>query len=172
MLNGVSLRTLALADAPALLRFELENRAWFEQHIEARPAAFYSLDGVQAHIAELLAQQARGEAHPLLIVDGAGQILGRANLKAIDAAAGSAELGYRVGEAQTGQGLASLAVGELLVLARGRWGLRVLQAFVSEANPASARVLEKHGFERAERHPGLAHVQGREIDCYRYQRAL
>ncbi|MEJ6001140.1 GNAT family N-acetyltransferase [Paucibacter soli] len=172
MTNAVSLRTLAPHDGPALLHFELENRAWFEQHIEARPEPFYAPQGVQAHIADLLAQHERSEFHPLLIVGAQGQILGRANLKGIDRQAGCAELGYRIGQAHTGQGLASLAVREMVRLARERWGLRTLLAFVSEVNPASARVLEKHGFERAELRPGLALVQGREIDCFRFQREL
>lgn len=167
-----TLRTLEAADAAALLRFEQHNRDWFERHIEARAADFYTPDGVHAHIAELLTQLGCGQAHPLLIVDMRGEIVGRANLKAMAAAGGSAELGYRVAQAHAGQGLASLAVRELMRLARQRWGLRQLQAFVAVDNPASARVLLKNGFERAECHPGMASVRGRQIDCHRYQCAL
>lgn len=170
--NDLHLRTLALADAPNLLAFELMNRAWFEQQVEARTHSFYDLDGVQAHIGELLMLHQQDRFHPLLIVNGAGAILGRANLKDIDQQIGCAELGYRVGQDWAGRGLASFAVWEMITLARQRWGLRRLQAFVAVNNPASARVLMKNGFERAECHPGMAHIQGRQVDCHRYERAL
>ncbi|MEJ6004555.1 GNAT family protein [Paucibacter sp. AS339] len=171
MLN-FSVRTLCAADAVDLLRFELENRAWFEQHVEPRLTTFFSSEGVNAHIAELLELHARGEFHPFVLIDSAGRIVGRANLKAIDSARGSAELGYRVGQNYVGKGLASFAVGELLQQATQRWHLRQLEAFVSEANQASARVLLKHDFVRAELQPGLARVQGQTQDCWRYVREL
>jgi ribosomal-protein-alanine N-acetyltransferase len=172
MKTPATLRTLASTDAAALLHFELHNRDWFEYHVEARAADFYTLDGVQAHIAELLAQLERGQAHPLLIVSVQGKILGRANLKAMDAERGGGELGYRIAQAHAGQGLASLAVRELMRLAHQRWGLHHLEAYVAVDNPASARVLLKNGFERAECHPGMARVQGRQIDCHRYECVL
>ena len=168
MTMNYAARTLALSDGPALLCFEQENRAWFEQFVEPRPAAFYSAEGVASHITDLLAQHAQGKFHPFVLVDADGRILGRANLKAIDAEKGSAELGYRVGKAHIGQGLASMAVGELLKCAAADWRLREVQAFVSEANPASARVLLKHGFVPAEFQPGLCEIQGQTQDGWRY----
>ncbi len=161
-------RTLAPSDALPLLRFELDNQAWFERFVEPRDASFYSPEGVAAHIDDLLTQHAQGRFHPFVLIDAEGRILGRANLKGIDAASARAELGYRIGEAHTGQGLASLAVAELMRHATLHWQLRTLEAFVSEANPASARVLLKHGFERAEFQPRLCQIQGQTQDGWRY----
>jgi ribosomal-protein-alanine N-acetyltransferase len=168
MMNDYAARTLALADGSDLLRFEQENRAWFEAFVEPRPAAFYSTEGVASHIADLLAQHAQGKFHPFVLVDADGRIVGRANLKSIDAEKACAELGYRVGKAHIGQGLASMAVGELLKRAAAQWRLREVEAFVSEANPASARVLLKHGFVQAEFQAGLCEIQGQTQDGWRY----
>jgi ribosomal-protein-alanine N-acetyltransferase len=48
--NGLQLRPPALSDLDELLDFELRNRAFFEAHINARPAGYYSADGVRAAI--------------------------------------------------------------------------------------------------------------------------
>jgi [ribosomal protein S5]-alanine N-acetyltransferase len=45
-LSGLAIRPVAAADAPALLRFELEHRAYFESWVNARDPAFYSAQGV------------------------------------------------------------------------------------------------------------------------------
>jgi ribosomal-protein-alanine N-acetyltransferase len=147
-MNNFTIRLLTPADGPALLDFETRNRGWFEQHVAARGEAFYSQAGVDQHIAELLAAHAQGHWFPSLLLDEAGAIIGRINLKDMDLQAGVAELGYRLGQDQIGAGLATAAVGQMKVLAQQQWGLQRLDAVVSPANPASARVLEKCGFER------------------------
>ncbi|MEG1054910.1 MAG: GNAT family N-acetyltransferase, partial [Janthinobacterium sp.] len=85
-------------DAAPLLAFEQANRAWFERHIDGRPDAFYSIDGIHAHVAQFLDEHAQGRMHPCVIVDEHGQLIGRANLKDIDREQGVAEVGYRIGE--------------------------------------------------------------------------
>ena len=50
-MGPIRIRTLQPIDAEPLLKFELENRQWFERHIDARSSAFYSLEGVTEHIA-------------------------------------------------------------------------------------------------------------------------
>ncbi len=159
------IRTLRREDTERLLQFELSNRAWFEQHVLPRAQATYSLDGIARHIDEYLADYARGVLHPCLIVDQHGAIAGRANLKQIDGIAGSAEIGYRIGQSYIGQGCASRAVAALTVLAYGEWGLQSVDAYVAVQNRASARVLEKCGFTRSGRaaHPAL--IQNLLLDC-------
>jgi ribosomal-protein-alanine N-acetyltransferase len=83
-MNPVTIRTLQPDDAASLLRFELDNRHWFERHIEPRDADFYSPQGVAQHIGMYLSGFANGTWHPLIIADADGQIIGRANLKDID----------------------------------------------------------------------------------------
>lgn len=75
--------------------------------------------------------------------------MGRANLKDVDVQAGSAELGYRVGQDQAGHGVATAAVTQMKEVALQQWGLQTLRAVVTEVNRASIRVLEKNGFVRA-----------------------
>lgn len=153
-MNPVTIRTLQADDAAALLRFELDNRHWFERHIERRDAGFYSLEGVTQHIGMYLSGLANGTWHPLIIADADGQIIGRANLKDIDLSTRSGEIGYRIAEQRCGQGLATLAVNRLIDEARTTWGLARLVADVYVKNIGSAKVLQRAGFsiEQVSRH--------------------
>lgn len=144
------IRTLQLRDTPELLRFEQNNRAWFERHVDARGDDFYTADGVHEHVAQYLDAHARSTWHPCVVVDKSGAIIGRANLKNIDLTAGSAEVGYRMAQQCIGKGLATHAVRHLVELARSQWKLRHLVAYVSATNAASASVLGKCGFRREE----------------------
>lgn len=146
-----TLRELQTTDTEALLDFEVENRGWFESHIEARDPAFYSLQGVAEHIERYLSGFAIGVWYPLVIEDGRQRIVGRANLKSIDLSARCAEVGYRVGQRACGQGLATLALSHLIQQAQARWGLTQLVAHVYKDNIGSRKVLDRCGFvlERA-----------------------
>lgn len=142
----VVVRTLRSVDADALLAFELANRAWFERHIAPRDPAFYTPAGVAAHIDDYLTGLAAGTWHPFVLMDEHGAIVGRANLKDIDQAARSAEVGYRVAEHACGRGLATLALRHLVGAAGVRWQLQRLDAFVYPANVGSRTVLARCGF--------------------------
>ncbi|HEU4375134.1 MAG TPA: GNAT family N-acetyltransferase [Telluria sp.] len=148
-MNPFSIRTLQPEDKPELLRFEQNNREWFERHVDPRGHAFYTADGVHEHVTQYLAAYAQSTWHPCVVVDQSGAIVGRANLKDIDLAAGSAEVGYRMAQHCVGRGLATLAVRHLVELARSHWKLHRLVAYVSDKNVASASVLAKCGFGRA-----------------------
>lgn len=64
----------------------------------------------------------------------------------IEAADGSAELGYRIAQKAAGQGLATAAVREVRELAAAQYELTTLHAKATMDNPASHRVLERNGF--------------------------
>lgn len=72
-----------------------------------------------------------------------GKLLGTAGFGGDSA---SAELGYALGRAYWGQGIATEAVLALIDFARSL-GLKALDAYSFPDNPASAQVLEKAGFE-------------------------
>jgi ribosomal-protein-alanine N-acetyltransferase len=167
-MSGVTVRTLQADDAERLLRFELDNRAWFERHIDPRGEAFYTADGVRDHIAHYLDAHARRLWHPCVMLDQFGAIVGRANLKDIDVRARVAEVGYRMAQRQTGTGLATQAVRHLIDLARARWALERLVGHVSVDNAASARVLEKCGFVRSEPRINVASPPDAHLDGYHY----
>ncbi|MBA1287469.1 GNAT family N-acetyltransferase [Pseudomonas japonica] len=145
-MEGFVIRQLVATDAEALLAFELENREWFETHIEARPPAFYCLKGVAVQIDAYLSGLAAGTRHPFVIEGASGLIVGRANLKNIDLSTKRAEVGYRIAGKMCGRGLATRALEHLIEQARIRWGLRQLVAYVYEANAGSKKVLGRCGF--------------------------
>ncbi|MFU8872409.1 GNAT family N-acetyltransferase [Micromonospora sp. SL4-19] len=154
------LQRLDVHHAPALLRFEQENRAYFARSVPDRGDDYF-VEFAARHAA-LLAEQATGHCHFHVLVDDDGTVVGRFNL--VDVADGSAELGYRVAERATGRGVAQDGVRRICELARDEYGLRRLVASAARANPASLAVLRRTGFTEAGEvllsgQPGLRHVR-------------
>jgi ribosomal-protein-alanine N-acetyltransferase len=139
---------LSEADAAPLFDFEMENRAFFEATINARPALFYSRDGVAMAIAAACREAGEDRGYQFLLKEGVGgRILVRANLSGVRRAHfQSAVLGYRVAESACGKGLASEAVRQLLGIAFGTLGLMRIEADARIDNAASIRVLLRNGF--------------------------
>ena len=153
--------------APAVLAFELTNRAYFAASVSDRGDAFY------ARFTELfdtlLAQQKAGVGAFYALVAEDGSVLGRFNL--YDLADGTAVLGYRVARHVAGRGVATENVRELCRLAAERHGVRTLRAAASHDNPASRKVLVKAGF--AEVGPAdPAHLGGKQGTWYQRDLAL
>lgn len=167
-MDQLVIRTLQHADAASLLEFETAHRAWFESSIEARDPAFYTPEGVAAHIADYLDAMARGAWLPCIALDQDGRIIGRVNLKGIDRAAQCAEIGYRVGQDSTGKGHATALVRHMIGVAREELGLASLTAEITFKNAPSARVLEKCGFARRAGRTKVAMVNGRWVDGFEY----
>ncbi|RFP14931.1 MULTISPECIES: GNAT family N-acetyltransferase [unclassified Duganella] len=169
-MNDILIRTLQPEDAAPLLQFELENRAWFEQHIAPRAQEFYTPQGVQLHIEQYLDGYINGTWHPCVMLNAQGRIVGRANLKDIDRHAASAEAGYRIASDQTGKGLATRALRHLIALADQQWQLRCLLAYVTDDNLASARVLRKCGFAQGQHLAGMEIIAGALRGGYQFVR--
>ena len=132
------LKRLHAGDAPAVLAFDLVNRAYFAASVSDRGDEFFDQYGA------LLAEQEAGIGAFYVLVAGDGSVLGRFNL--YDFEDGAARLGYRVAQHVAGRGVATAAVRELCQLAAARHGLRILRAATSRENAASQRVLAKAGF--------------------------
>ncbi|MEB0077971.1 GNAT family N-acetyltransferase [Pseudomonas sp. CCI3.2] len=160
-MSPIRIRMLQSNDAEALLTFEVDNREWFERYIDARGSAFYSVQGVTDHIADYLSSFAAGTWHPFVIEDFGGNIVGRANLKDIDMAERSAEVGYRIAQTACGQGLATMAVRHLVQEAQLHWNLKQLVANVYAGNIGSAKVLKRCGFLIGH----TSRLEGTEHDC-------
>ena len=136
------LEQLRAGHAPAVLAFELVNRAYFAASISDRGDEFF--DQFSARHSALLAEQEAGIcAFYVLIADG-GSVLGRFNL--YDFEDGTARLGYRVARQVAGRGVATTTVRELCRIAVARHGLRTLRAATSHDNAASQKVLARAGF--------------------------
>ncbi len=134
------------ADADELLAFELLNRRYFEKWINYRPADYYTPEGVARAIAAARHEADNDIAYQHLVrVD--GQMVARVNLTAIKRPhARSASLGYRVGEASVGRGIAKQAVRLVMQRAFTELDLWRLEATARPENLASAKVLLSNGF--------------------------
>jgi ribosomal-protein-alanine N-acetyltransferase len=136
------LKRLTAGDAPAVLAFELANRAYFAASVSDRGEEFF--DQFTDRHSALLADQEAGIGAFYVLVAEDGSVLGRFNLYRFQD--GTAELGYRVAQHVAGRGVATAAVLELCRLAAARHGLRILRAATSRDNAASQKVLTKAGF--------------------------
>ncbi len=136
------LQHLRADHAPAVLAFELANRAYFAASISDRGDEFF--DQFSERYAALLAEQEAGIGAFYVLVACDGSILGRFNL--VFTGDGTAELGYRVAQDVAGHGVATATVRELCQLAAMRHGLKTIRAATSRGNAASQRVLAKAGF--------------------------
>ncbi|MCC3776704.1 GNAT family N-acetyltransferase [Streptomyces sp. UNOB3_S3] len=139
----IRLERLRADHAPALLAFELENRAYFARSVPDRGDAYFT--GFASRHEALLAEQETGTIHfHIVLDDDSGRLIGRVNL--VDVERGTAELGYRIGERAAGRGVATAAVAALCRLAATTYGLSSLTAVTTLDNPASRTVLERNGF--------------------------
>lgn len=132
------LELLRADHGPALLAFELENRAYFVKSISDRGDAYF--EEFDERLADLLAAD---DGAYYVQVDEDGSVLGRFNL--YFAGGGVANLGYRVAESAAGRGVATNSVREMCEVAAQR-GLKTLRAATSLDNVASQKVLKKNGF--------------------------
>jgi [ribosomal protein S5]-alanine N-acetyltransferase len=136
------LQRLRADHAPAVLAFELANRAYFAAFVSDRGDEFY--DHFTERYNALLAEQEAGTCVFHVLVGEDGTVLGRFNL--VDLEDGTAKLGYRVAQQVAGRGVATATVQELCRLAAAKYGLRMLRAATARQNVASHRVLAKAGF--------------------------
>lgn len=170
------METIALAppvhaDLGALLAFELENRAFFEATINARPAAYYSSAGVAQAIDGAIGDAEHDRGYQFLVKSGTGALLGRVNLTNVKRQHyHSAVLGYRIGRDACGRGLATEAVRQLLELAFGRFGLARIEAGARADNLGSIRVLQRNGFVQFGHSRRSFELQGRWYDCLHFER--
>jgi ribosomal-protein-alanine N-acetyltransferase len=133
------LQRLRADHAPAVLAFELANRAYFATFVSDRGDEFF------AHFTEqynaLLAEQEAGTSVFHVLVGEDDTVLGRFNLFNLED--GTAELGYRVAQQVAGRGVATATVQELCRLAATQYGLRTLKAATTRDNIASQKVLTR-----------------------------
>lgn len=168
----INLRVLDKTDLNALLKFEAENRDWFERFIDSRGDEFYTRRGLEQHIRYCLSQYEQHLMYPTLIIDQHGEICGRANIHFIELVTGRGAIGYRVAQHFGQQGIASQATALLIKYAQNQLKLKQLAAFASTENLASQRVLEKNGFIKVGIKENFTLVQDQVMDCYDYRLSL
>ena len=153
-----------------VLKFETENRDWFESLISPRGLDFYSREAVQAHITEYRSLYKRNTLLPFVVVE-RKKIVARANLKNICLESKSAEVGYRVAESHKGHGIGTYCLAELIRISILKYGQFSLKAKVLENNPASRRILEKQGFRATSYEPEFTQINGTLLGCTTMERA-
>ena len=121
-----------------------DARAWLERVVDARPITNFAIE-VDGDAAGSIGLRLHEDIHRL-----------------------SAEIGYWLGEAHWGQGIATDAVVSMTRYGFKEFGLERIHAEVFEYNPASMRVLEKAGYELEGRLRRAAVKDGRVIDLYLY----
>ena len=84
-------------------------------------------------------------AHPFLILDDSGAIVGSAGLNRVDTANDRADIGYWLRPDATGKGYATRAARLLLDYAIDEVGLHRVEIFMAVENEASRRVAERTG---------------------------
>ncbi len=181
--DGLVIRSLVSGDAPRLAEL-LDNREIWLQVRDKLPHP-YTLADAEEWIARTRAQtpetnfaiatsrehsggapvEDRGELHDMVpgeVAGGIGLILQE------DVFRRSAEIGYWVGEPYWGRGIATRAVRAFTAWAFESFDLERLYAGVFDTNPASARVLEKAGWELEGRLRRAAIKDGRVLDQLLY----
>ncbi|MFI5628132.1 GNAT family N-acetyltransferase [Streptomyces sp. NPDC051664] len=150
------LKRLHVSHAPAVLAFELANRAYFAAAVGDRGSEFFArfTDRYNA----LLAEQEAGICAFYVLVAEDSSVLGRFNL--VDIEDHTAELGYRVAQHVAGRGVATATVREVCRLAAAQHGLHTLRAATARQNVASQKVLTKAGFVPVGR-ADPAHIGGK-----------
>ncbi|WP_172253895.1 GNAT family N-acetyltransferase [Saccharibacillus deserti] len=170
-MKTIQLKRLEPQDEEALLRFETENRAYFERSVPGRGDDYYQPAGFAERHRELLSEQAEDLARFYLVQDELGRIVGRANLNDIDRIEGTAEVGYRIGEAWTGHGLAKRTL-MLLIDEAKEAGLKRLYAKTTLSNPASRVISESGGFVQVRIEESDYELGGQRVSFVHYARGI
>lgn len=168
----IHITPLRMEDAPALYQFECSNRAFFETMVPGRGEDYYRYEPFLRGLEKLLEEQEAGLCLFTLIRDEDGAIVGRMNLVDIDRETGTGHIGYRIGEAAAGKGVASIALHQLLQTAAERYGMIRFHAKTTRDNIPSQKVLLKNGFELVSVEPGAAEWDGKKEDFFHYQKRM
>jgi [ribosomal protein S5]-alanine N-acetyltransferase len=163
-------RLVTPEDAPALADLLRVNRAFLAPWEPVRAESFFTAEGQRAALRAALLEHQRGFRLPLVILGEDGQVAGRINLNEIVRGPfQSCHLGYWLGQAYNGRGLASAAVREVVRVAFAELGLHRIEAGTLLHNVRSQRVLERNGFTRFGVAPAYLNIAGTWQDHAMYQ---
>ena len=152
-------------DARALLRHANNRKIWRNVR-DQFPFPYTSSD---AELWIRSARQLRPETHFAIVV--AGEAAGAIGVEIKeDVYRRSAEIGYWLGEAHWSRGIVTEAVVAMTEWTFAHFDLARIYAHVFEWNPASARVLEKAGYDLEGRLRKAVAKDGQLIDAWLYAR--
>ncbi len=141
--DRIILRPPRLTDAPAIAQHANDRAIWINlRDLMPHP---YSLEDARDWIARIQVQSPRVS----FVIDVNGEAVGAIGLVlGNDVERCSAEVGYWIGAAYWGRGIATSALSRVCRYAFEELALLRVFATPIAPNPASCRVLEKAGFER------------------------
>jgi len=160
------LRPWRTDDEEALVRHANSRRVWLAlRDLFPHP---YTLDDARTF---LLLNELKPDPPTELAIEHAGEPVGGIGLHPqTDVARFNAEIGYWIGEAFWGRGLATEALRRFTGYAFEQFPFERLEGWVFATNPSSGRVLEKAGYEREATLRRSAFKDGRFLDCHLYVR--
>jgi len=163
------IRPITLEDAAPLAELVRLNREFLAPWEPPHPDEYFTVEGQRRVIEDVLSQYDRQLTVPHVILEQGG-IVGRVTLSNIVRGAfQSCNVGYWVGSDHNGRGLATAAVGDIMIVAFGELGLHRIEAGTLLDNIASQRVLERNGFIRFGMAPAYLNIAGRWQDHAMYQ---
>jgi [ribosomal protein S5]-alanine N-acetyltransferase len=164
-------RLIQVADAAELAGIVQASREFMAPWDPVRPESYFTVDGQRALIERLLLTYDTGAGLPHVILGPGGRVAGRITLSGIVRGPfQSCAVGYWVGVADGGRGLATAALAEIVGIAFGELGLHRVQAETLLDNVRSQRVLDHNGFARFGLAPSYLKIAGRWQDHIMYQR--
>lgn len=143
-------RVMTEADAPALLRYRIENREHFAPWEPQREERYFTLAYCAQTIAELRESVRLDRSYPFLVFDAdEREVLATFNLSnVVRGAFHACHLGYGVAARRQGQGIMREVLVAGLAWEFDGLGLHRVMANYMPRNERSGRLLEGLGFER------------------------
>ena len=165
--SGARLRPWTPTDAPTLVALADDRAIW--RNMRDQFPNPYTAANADFFLANVAPDSDRSLIRAIENAD--GQVVGSVGLHfKADVSRRSAEVGYWLGRAHWGRGLATEAVRALADYALATYDLARLYAVVFEWNPASGRVLEKAGFVLEARLRDAITKDGETVDGLLYAR--
>lgn len=146
-MENYGLRGLRPEDAGAI---HTQVNDWNVVRMLSRLPFPYPRELAERWIESTIDQARKGLAYHFAVTDPAGRLIGCVGLR-IDSAANSASLGYWIGHASWGKGIASLVSRRVCGWAFAHLPIGTITASVAEDNTASVAVLRKLGFQASGR---------------------
>ncbi|MEG1002948.1 MAG: GNAT family protein [Clostridium sp.] len=153
-----------------LLKFEIDNRSFFEESCISRGDKYYEENNFKEILRELIKEQEQGIHYMYLIKNNNDEIVGRINL--VDIIRGNmnkAELGYRIAKTHTGRGYGKKAVELILREALNIHKLHRIESGTAIGNIASQNILESSGFRKVGIYNKYIYLNGQWNDSVIYE---
>ena len=164
-LSECTIRPWRLEDAPSLMAHGNNRNVWLK--LRDRMPHPYTLEDAEIYVRE----RVENPDKLMFCIEVEGEAVGGIGLHpGQDVNRLTAELGYWLGEAYWGRGIATAAVRAVVRHGFDTLPLNRIEAYVYANNPASARVLEKTGFEYEGRLRRSVIKDGQVLDSLLYAR--